>query len=112
VRSGYWDFGNICFKFSLEYRHGKVKHILKSNIMVEKTYIGNPTTYIDQRHLRIFLCKASHTSTALARALTKIHTQKISATHVIKLGFAPKAYPPGQHHKTSTVDDKKYCLCN
>ena len=31
--------------------------------------------------------------------------KKISATHVIKLGFAPKAYPPGQHRKTSTVND-------
>jgi hypothetical protein len=24
------------------------------------------------------------------------YTQKISATHVIKLGFAPNLYPPGQ----------------
>jgi hypothetical protein len=38
--------------------------------------------------------------------------KKISATHVIKLGFAPKAYPPGQHRKTSTVNDKMYCLCD
>ncbi len=38
--------------------------------------------------------------------------KKISATHVIKLGCAPKAYPPGQHHKTSTVGGKMYCLCD
>jgi hypothetical protein len=33
--------------------------------------------------------------------------KKISATHVIKLGFAPKTYPKGN---TSTVNDKMYCL--
>ncbi len=38
--------------------------------------------------------------------------KKISAMHVIKLGFAPKAYPPGQHRKTSTVNDKMYYAIN
>jgi hypothetical protein len=35
--------------------------------------------------------------------ITQPTLKKISATHVIKLGFAPKAYPQGQHRKTSTV---------
>jgi len=34
--------------------------------------------------------------------------KKISVTHVIKLGFAPKTYPPWQYND----DDKMYCLCD
>jgi hypothetical protein len=54
----------------------------------------------------------SRETVPLKQSITFPTLKKISATHVIKLGFAPKAYPPGQHRKTSTVNDKMYCLCD